>query len=115
MPNPTQPAATGNQNDVNTLALIELASVKGQLGTVIQMLQHNHLDTHRRIDDLSKAVDRRFDDMSRNVNSRFNHLDERVEVVETRERSTAIRTAVYGGSAAALVTAVLETLKHYRP
>jgi chaperonin cofactor prefoldin len=101
--------------DINTQALIELAMVKGQLTTVIQLLQHNHVDTHRRIDDLKAAVDQRFDDLAKTVDSRFDMLDDRVNTVEANERSTALRTAAYGGGAAALVTAAIEAIKHIRP
>lgn len=94
---PTEP-------DVNTAALLELAQVKGQLSTVIQLLQQNHAHTNQRLDDLSRSVD-----------SRFDKLDDRLSRVEDRERSTALRTASYGAGAAALVTAAIEAIKHVRP
>lgn len=108
-PSSNTPAA-----DINTQALIELAMVKGQLTTVIQLLQHNHVDTHRRIDDLKAEVSQRFDDLTKTVDTRFDSLDDRVATVEANERSTALRGAAYGGGAAALVTAAIEAIKHIR-
>jgi hypothetical protein len=105
----TTPA--GPASDINIQALVELAALRGQLDSVLTLMQHNHQDIHRRIDDMRVSVDHRFDALD----SRFGRLDERVNTVEGNERSTALRTAVYGGGAAALVTAAIEAMKHLRP
>ena len=118
-PTPTPTPAVPPPVDINTAALIEMASIRGQLQTVIQLMHQSNAETHRRIDDLGRSLSARVEDLRDTVDQRFQDLDtrlggmeERIETVEERERTTAMRTAAWGGGAAALVTATMEAIKH---
>ena len=117
-PNPAA-ALPGAPPDINTAALIEMASIRGQLHTLLTLMQQHQGETHRRIDDLGRSLGARVEDLRDTVDQRFQDLDtrlggmeERIETVEERERTTALRTAAWGGGAAALVTATMEAIKH---
>lgn len=83
-------------SDINAVALVELAAVKGQLTAMTQMLMLNHQATDKRIDDLRHAVE-----------NRFSGVEGRVHTLESNERSTAIKTAGLGAFAGALVSAAI--------
>jgi hypothetical protein len=85
-----------NDAGLSAQALVEIASVKGQLQAITQMIQANHEATHQRINDFRTAVE-----------TRFTGVETRLNTLERNERGTALRTAGGGALAGALVSAAL--------
>jgi len=92
-------SSTADQTSINTAALVELAEVKGQLGVIVQMIQHNHEATHQRIEDLRHTVE-----------SRFKGVDDRIGALERNERDTALRTAGVGALSGVMGSGLLQAL-----
>lgn len=88
-----------DQSSINTAALVELAEVKGQLGVIVRMIQHNHDSTHLRIEDLRHTVE-----------SRFKGVDERIGALERNERDTALRTAGVGALSGVIGSSLVQAL-----
>ncbi len=86
--------------NINTSALVELGTIKGQLNTMMTMLQQNHADTNRRIDDLRHAQE-----------SRTKGVEDRVSTLEKNERGTAIKAGVAGAMTGGIATAALVAIK----
>ena len=87
-------------DNINTSALVELGTIKGQLNTMMTMLQQNHADTNRRIDDLRHAQE-----------TRTAGVESRVATLEKNERGTAIKAGVAGAVSGAIGAAGLVALK----
>lgn len=87
-------------NPINTSALVELGTIKGQLNTMMTMLQQNHADTNRRIDDLRHAQE-----------TRTAGVESRVATLEKNERGTAIKAAAAGATSGFIAAAAIAALK----
>ena len=87
----------------NSDLLLQLGKLEGQVGQILQLMQANHTATNQRLDDMRAAF-----------NARMDGHDTRLERIESRERSTAIKAAASGALsgmvtsmiAAAVVTAI---------
>lgn len=79
----------------------ELGKVQGQLTAITQLLQAHHEANNKRMDDLQKAIDGRFDT-----------LETRIQTLEQNERSTAIKAAASGATAAGVAMLLIEGVKH---
>lgn len=77
--------------------LTQLGEVKGQLNLLSQMIATNHVATHQRIDDLRQAIGQRVD-----------NVEDRVKVLESNERSTAVRVGGIAATSSAVVAAGIE-------
>ena len=90
--------------DINATGLAEISAVKGQLTTIILLIESHHAATDQRIDDMRRAVEGRLDG-----------IEKRLGNVEANERITAIRTAgiagTVGTAAGALVAAAFEVIR----
>jgi hypothetical protein len=84
----------------NEKTLVELGKIGGKLDMMMQMMQQNHADTNRRIDDLRTAQD-----------ARINSVEGRVKTLETNERSTAIKAGVAGTISGAIVAGAIAMIK----
>lgn len=89
-------------SDPNTVVLVELAEVKGQLKLMTQMMQQNHDSTHQRINDFRHAIE-----------GRLSGVEARLNTVEKNERGTALRGASSGALAGSVVAASIEVLKFF--
>lgn len=93
-----------DSGNINNSALVELGTIKGQLNTMMTMLQQNHADTNRRIDDLRHAQE-----------ARTAGVESRVATLEKNERGTAIKAgtagAVAGTLSAIVVAATVAAIK----
>jgi len=89
-------------SDQNTVVLVELAEVKGQLKLMTQMMQQNHDSTHQRINDFRHAIE-----------GRLSGVEARLNTVEKNERGTALRGASSGALAGSVVAASIEALKFF--
>lgn len=89
-----------SSDQINNSALVELGTIKGQLTTMMTMLQQNHADTNRRIDDLRHAQE-----------TRTAGVETRVATLEKNERGTAIKAGVAGAVSGAIGAAGLVALK----
>jgi chromosome segregation ATPase len=87
-------------NQINTSALVELGTIKGQLNTMMTMLQQNHADTNRRIDDLRHAQE-----------ARTLGVENRVSTLEKNERGTAIKAAAAGAASGFIAAAAIAAIK----
>lgn len=89
-------------SDNNSLVLVELAEVKGQLKLMMQLMQQNHEATHQRINDFRHAVE-----------GRVATVENRMTTLETNERATALKGAGSGAIAGAITGAAIEALKYF--
>lgn len=89
-----------DSNQLSTVALQQLAEVKGQLANITLLIQISQSSTHQRIDDLRQAME-----------GRFEGIEQRLASVEANERSTAVKASAVGAVSSAVVTAVVQLLK----
>jgi hypothetical protein len=79
---------------------VQLGAIKGQLDTMMTMLQQNHADTNRRIDDLRTSQ-----------SERTAGLEERVSTLEHNERGTAIKAGTVGAVSGLIAAAAIAAIK----
>jgi hypothetical protein len=89
-----------SEQNINVVALAQLAEVKGQLQQISQQLHMNSEATNRRIDDLRHSVE-----------GRLAGHESRLGTLERNERGTAIRVAGIAAGASALVSAAVALAK----
>ncbi len=100
-----------------------LGKIDGQLEGLGRTVDANHKAVNQRLDDLQKSNEHRFDVMERgfdtrlksiedNIGTRLDHLENRVEHVETEQKNMIWKIAGWSGLSGALVTGVVELLKH---
>ena len=79
----------------NSDLLLQLGKLEGQVGQILQLMQANHTATNQRLDDKRAAF-----------NARMDGHDTRLERIESRERSTAIKAAA-SGALSGMVTSMI--------
>lgn len=95
----TTPSA--NPDQLTLTMLQELATVRGQLTSILTMLQQQSDATNRRIDDLNESIGTRFDG-----------LEGRMATLEANERSTALKVTAAGAVSGAVVSGAMHLIKN---
>ena len=85
-----------------------LGKIDGQLEGLGRTVDANHKAVNQRLDDLQKSNEHRFDGIERS----FDGLETRVEHVESEQKTMIWKIAGWSGLSGALVTGVVELLKH---
>lgn len=86
--------------NINTALLMELGQVKGQLASLMTMMQNNHDHMNRRMDDVRHAME-----------TQIKGAVARIDKLEQNERSTAIKAAGAGVASSLIITAAVAAIK----
>lgn len=88
--------------DSHSILLAHIGKLEGQLSVMTQMMQANHDSTHQRINDFRHAIE-----------GRIVGVEARVGILESNERSTALKVAGGGALSGAIAAAGVEVLKFF--
>ena len=100
-----------------------LGKIDGQIEGLERTAEHNHAAINQRLDDIQKSNEQRFDGIERSVDTRLRSiedsigkrldgLEERVGEIEDEQKNMIWKIAGWSGLSGALVTGVVELLKH---
>ena len=100
-----------------------LGKIDGKLEGLEHTVDSNHAAINQRLNDIQKSNEQRFDGIERsvderlksienNIGARLDHLENRVEHVESEQKNMIWKIAGWSGLSGALVTGVVELLKH---